>query len=62
MDKDVIEFDDAKFYTITKAAEMLGITLPTLRKYIKEKNIKTVKLGRRRLIPVEEIKKIFETK
>ena len=60
MDKKIIEFDGTKFYTITKTAEMLGITLPTLRKYIKEKKIKTVKLGRRRLIPAEEIKKIFK--
>ena len=60
MDKDVIEIEGDRFYTFKKASEILGITLPTLRKYVKEKGVKTIKLGRRKLIPAKEIKKFFE--
>ena len=62
MDKQIIEIEGAKFYTLTKTAETLGVTAPTLRKYIKKYGMKTTKLGRRVLIPPDEIKKILQVR
>ena len=45
---------------ISDAAEKLGLTESTLRSWVFLKRIETVKLGRRRKIPLSEIHRLIE--
>ena len=45
---------------IDKAAELLGISPWTVRKYIRSKKVETVRIGRRVLIEQAEIRRIVE--
>ena len=47
-----------KYYTFAEVADMFHTTPHTLRKWIKEKNVDSYQLGRMRLFPPEEIKKL----
>ena len=55
---------DKEFYTITQLSEVLGLTEPSIRSKIARKQIRTIKLGGRVLIPTswvrELIKKAYE--
>lgn len=48
-------------YGIKEAASALGISRTSMYYLIKEGKLKVVKLGRRTLIPVQELKSLLET-
>lgn len=47
-----------KLHSIKDAAEALGISIASLRSHATKGDIRTVKLGRRRLVPIEELDRI----
>lgn len=47
-------------YTLTEAAAIVGISYSLLRKFVKQGKIKTIRVGKRLLIPEEEVKKLLE--
>ena len=56
----MIEIEGRKYYTAKEAAAMLTLTTPTITRWIREKRLKAVKLGKSYLIPAESIKGILE--
>ncbi|MDD2334845.1 MAG: helix-turn-helix domain-containing protein [Mesotoga sp.] len=56
----MIEIEGRKYYTAKEAAAMLNLTTPTITRWIREKRLKGVKLGKSYLIPAESIKGILE--
>ncbi|MHB8232067.1 MAG: helix-turn-helix domain-containing protein [bacterium] len=51
-----------KFFTPTEVAELLGVSIPTIRKILKKKEIRYIQLARKILIEPEEITKFINTK
>jgi excisionase family DNA binding protein len=47
--------------TITKAAELLGLPERTVRLYVARGDLPSCRLGRRRLIPLEAIRRLVES-
>jgi excisionase family DNA binding protein len=45
---------------IQKAAELLGISPWTVRKYVHDKKLRSVRIGRRRLIEETELRRIVQ--
>jgi excisionase family DNA binding protein len=45
---------------IDKAAELLGISPWTVRKYLHDNKLRSVRIGRRRLIEESELRRIIE--
>lgn len=46
------------FYSITKAAKVLGLDRGTVNRAVKQGQIKTVEIGKRKLIPQKEIERL----
>jgi excisionase family DNA binding protein len=44
---------------IEKAAEMVGLSKHTVRKYVSEQRILAVRIGRRVIIPVQSLEKLL---
>jgi excisionase family DNA binding protein len=55
MDMDTLTVD------FEKAEEMTGVSRFTLRKYVKTGRLKVVRVGRRVVVPVSELEKMFST-
>jgi excisionase family DNA binding protein len=49
------------FMTVAEAAEALGVTQSCIRRWILERRIATVKIGRLVRIPASEIQRIIES-
>ena len=49
---------EPKFLSITELAERLGFTRQYISKLVKEKKIKSILVGKRLRIPIEEAKRI----
>ena len=47
-----------RLYSLKHAAEVLGVSPAFLREQSKAGRIKTVKLGRRRLVPLDELERL----
>lgn len=54
------EIATERLYPIQKAAEIWGVSPVTVRFWARKGLIKTRKLGRRRLVPGSEIRRILE--
>ncbi len=52
--------DESRLLSIEHAAELMGLRPPTLRLWIAQRKIGSVKLGRRRLIKATEIERIID--
>jgi excisionase family DNA binding protein len=48
-----------RLLSIEQAAEVLGVSVWTLRKWISDGKIRSAKLGSRRLIPVSELRRFI---
>jgi excisionase family DNA binding protein len=55
-----MKIDESRLLSIERAAEWMGLRPPTLRLWIAQRKIGSVKLGRRRLIKVTEIERVIE--
>jgi excisionase family DNA binding protein len=53
--------DESKLVSIEDAAARLGLKPPTLRLWSAKRKLASVKLGRRRLIPLAEIERLIES-
>jgi excisionase family DNA binding protein len=51
---------ETRLISIEQAAEQLGLKVPTLRLWAARRKISSVKLGRRRLLKMDEIEKLIE--
>lgn len=51
---------DKEFYTITQLSEVLGLTEPSIRSKIARKQIRTIKLGGRVLIPTSWVRDLIK--
>jgi excisionase family DNA binding protein len=49
-----------KWFTLTEAAATLGISYSLMRKFVKQKKVKAIRVGKSLLIPEEEVKKLLE--
>jgi excisionase family DNA binding protein len=49
-----------KLLTITEAAATLGISYSLMRRFVKQGRVKVMRVGKRMLIPEEEVKKLLE--
>ena len=49
---------ERRLYSITHAAEVLGISGWTLRKHVALQTIRVVRLGRRVFLPADEVERI----
>jgi excisionase family DNA binding protein len=49
-----------KFLTITEAAATLGVSYSLMRRFVKQGRVKVMRVGKRMLIPEEEVKKLLE--
>lgn len=54
--------NDIEFYTIQEAAEMMGVSLPTIRRYINDKKLKSRRLGRSIFVTKNEISEFLKVK
>lgn len=61
----ILEMPDADFATLSefispkKAAELIGVSIPTLNKFVAEGKVKRYRLGRKRYYRRDEIKQAF---
>jgi excisionase family DNA binding protein len=55
------EFQAPLAYGQSEAAKLLGISLAKLKQHIKARRIRSVKDGRRRLIPAEALREWLES-
>ena len=44
--------------SLKEAAAMLGVSASTIRRFAKDERLRTVQLGRRRVVPVEALKEM----
>jgi len=56
----MIEIAGFKFYTIMETAKLMGISIPTVRQYIKQGRLKAKRVGRPYLIQVEHVKEFLQ--
>ena len=49
-----------RLLTITEAAATLGISYSLMRRFVKQGRVKVMRVGKRMLIPEEEVKKLLE--
>jgi len=54
-----IEDAQPRVYSLEKAAELLSLSVWTIRKWVAEKRIASCKLGSRRVIPAREITRLI---
>jgi excisionase family DNA binding protein len=47
--------------SLKEAAAMLGVSASTIRRFAKDERLRTVQLGRRRVVPVEALKELIRT-
>jgi excisionase family DNA binding protein len=60
MEKFAIKEPEEKFaVTVREAAKLLSIGLRKMEQLVREKQIRTVLVGRRRVVPVEELKRFL---
>ena len=49
-----------KWFTLTEAAATLGISYSLMRKFVKQKKVKAIRVGKSLLIPEEEVERLLE--
>ena len=54
-----IQVGDMKLYEVEELAEILGVGLPTIRKYLREGRLKGTKPAKRWYVSVEALKEYF---
>lgn len=52
--------ESIEFYSILEVAERLKVSVPTVRKYIKDGKLKSRRIGKNILITTEDIKNFIE--
>ena len=52
--------DSPRAVTITKAAELLGLSERTVRLFVARGDLPSSRLGRRRLIPLDAVRRVIE--
>jgi excisionase family DNA binding protein len=53
------QFNYSQFYNIKEAAKELRVSEPTVRKYIKEGRLESIKLGRQRYISYFQMRRFL---
>ena len=56
----MIETSGYQFYNVEEIAEILKISVPTVRKYIRENTLKTVIIARRRYMSEQDLNAFLE--
>jgi len=54
-----IQVGNMKLYDVEELAEMLGVGLPTIRRYLRERKLKGKKLAKRWYVSEENLKEYF---
>lgn len=55
-----IQVGDMKLYEVEELAEILGVGLPTIRKYLREGKLKGIKPAKRWYVSEEALKDYFQ--
>ncbi len=55
-----IQVGDMKLYEVEELAEMLGVGAPTIRRYLREGQLKGRKLAKRWYVSEENLKEYFQ--
>lgn len=49
-----------RIYTLTEAAAIVGISYSLMRKFVKQGKIKTMRVGKRLMVPEAEVEKLLK--
>lgn len=49
-----------RIYTLTEAAAIVGISYSLMRKFVKQGKIKTIRVGKRLMVPEAEVEKLLK--
>jgi excisionase family DNA binding protein len=49
-----------RVYTLTEAAAIVGISYSLMRKFVKQGKIKTMRVGKRLMVPEAEVEKLLK--